>query len=262
MPNTSRFAWEYPTEGQKDWFNIFESLMNQMDVAVYASAENSDLILRGGGNISLNTSTNALSWDEDFEILSVLTGGVITIAAGSLPSFLDGKIAYLNIARPVSGSRTGTLLLTDVLGVDSGKLFFAMRRGNTMYFRNHADRTAMSLFAKTDANAIVTASASAGGGTVSGSIPVGINSGAAWYFKAVAASNTVDSTFQFFSDAGMTQEVYSAVNKDAYTSPYEDKTTWYIGSVTGGLLYYKVTNDGANPSIYTLDIAGFGQLEG
>ena len=262
MPKTSRLLWEYPAESQTDWYNIFVSFVNAQDENVYASIENPDLILRGGGVVSLNTSTDVLTWTDDFEVLSMLTGGVITIPAGSLSNFVDGKVAYITVSRPVTGTRDGSLSLADTLGTDSSKLFFAMRRGSSVYFRNHADRAAMSLFDKTGSAALTTGSIVGSGGEETGSIAVGVTGGAGWYFRSIAASDTTDSTFKLYSDAAMTNEIFSAENKDAYTSPYEDKSTWYLGTLTGGLLYYKVTNDGSNASVYTVEIAGFGQVEG
>lgn len=262
MPKTSRMLWEYPTESQKSWFNIFVALMNSMDGNVYASLENLNLILRGGGDVSLNTSTNVMTWTEDFEILSMMTGGVITIPAGSLSNFLAGKIAYVSVSRPVGGSAEATLSLADTLGTDDSKLFFGMRRGDVLYLRNHADRAAMSVFDKTGSEQITTGSIADSGGEETGSISIGVTKGSGWYFKATALSDTTDSTFKLYSDAGMTNEILSAENKDAYTSAYEDNSSWYLGSVTGGLIYYKVTNDGANASIYNIELSGFGQMEG
>lgn len=262
MPQTSIWGWKYPTEGQKNWYSIFQTRMNQQDFDVWAAYENPNLVLRGGGTISLDTGSDELTWDEDFEILSMLSGGIITIEAATLTGFTDGKIACIEISRPVSGGVVATLEVANVLTTETSKLFVAVRRGNAVYFRNQATRDAVTFVNKTGAKKITSSVVSDSGGTVSGSIQVGAVEGSMWFLKATALGNTVDSSIEFFSDVGETDRLYEAPNKDMYSASYEDRTTWYIGPLTNGLLYYKLTNDGANSSAYEIELSGIGRMEG
>jgi hypothetical protein len=260
MPRTSKLGWIYPTEGQKAWYDIYGALITQQDADTYAAYEDPNLILRGGGNIILNESTDELSWDEDLEILSMLTGGVVTISAGVLSDFEDGKIAYVEVSRPVTGNRTLTLSVGDTIGSNRNNVFVAFRRGGMVYMRSSANQDALAVVDRWDSKKVVTSSVLSGGGTVSGSVPTGVVLGSMWRLRVTALGNTVDSTIQFFSDAGMTNELYIASNKDCYTSPFDDGASWFLGNLTNGLLYYKITNDGLNDSVYDVEFVGIGEM--
>jgi len=260
---TSRWQWVYPTEGQTSSpvaYDIIETLFNQQDADVYASYENMNLILRGGGTVSLDSETDVLSWTEDFEILSLMTGGRITIEAGNLSGFLSGKIAYINVARPVAGIATATMQIADNIATDTSRLFICMRRGNAVYFRNHADRSAMSYVDYMGTRKITTPVAAASG-SVDASVSVGVIDGSVWMLRVKALGNTVDSTIRFFSDSGLTNEIYKAANKDCYGTPHEDRVPWYLEPDSGGYIYYKIDNDGASDSAYEIEFSGMGRLD-
>lgn len=136
MAKTSLLKIIYPEEDQNPFWVIFEAMINQIDGFIYPSLENPHLILTGGGTVTLNTGTDTLAWTEDFQLLNTMTGGKITIAAGSLIGFTDGKTAYVTASRPVAGSVTGTLAITDVLGIDTSKIFIALRQGSSVLLRS------------------------------------------------------------------------------------------------------------------------------
>lgn len=109
----------------------------------------------------------------------------------------------------------------------------------------------------------VTASAAAGGGTVDGSIDLGVGIGIMAGLQVTANGNTVNSDIKFFSDAALTNRIYLAAGKDCFTSPHEDRTSWGMFSFGNDLedrkLYYKITNNGANPSTYDIEVVGTGR---
>jgi len=259
---TAKLGWIYPSEGQETWYQIFQTLIGQQDADVYSALEDPNLWLRGGGIISLDAGADELTWTEDMEILAMLTGGIITITADTLTGFEDGKIAYVEVARPVVGSRELTLQVADTIGDNRNNLFIAVRRGDTVYMRNQVNRASVALVDTFGALKTVTSSAASGGGTVTGSIAVGVAQAGMWRVKVVANGNTVDSTVKFFSDQGMTDQIYEAANQDCYTSPYEDRNPPWFGTLTDGLLYYEITNDGANSSTYDIELAGMGEMAG
>ncbi len=262
MPTTPKTGLIYPTEEQKPFWNIWEAFMSQLDAALYVSLEEPNLVLRGGGIVSINTSTDAMTWTEDLELMNLLTGGLVTISANSLSGMEAGKIAYVEVSRPVSGSTSGTLLCSDSIGDDLNKVFVAIRRGDDLYMRNHVNREAMISFSKWNTSKIVTASASASG-SVNGSIVVGVEEGAIWRTRITANGDTADTDIRFFSDAGLTEEMYTALTKDCYPdSPrtyHDDRVPWWCGQLTDGILYYRFDNNGANASTYDIEIAGFGK---
>jgi hypothetical protein len=266
MPYSDKLGLIYPGEYQDPFWDIWQAFIGQLDSILYSAGEDPNLYLRGGGEVTLDTGTDELTWTEDFELLNMLTGGKVTIEASTLSGFEDGKIAYITVSRPVTGAKVATLAVADTIGTPSDKtgtarVFIVLRTGSALYLRNFANRAAIGVVDKWDTKKVTTSSAAATGGTATGSIAVGIVSGAIWRLQVTALGDTTDSTIQFYSDAGLTDELYLASNKDCYTSPYDDRTPWFIGNLTGGLVYYKITNDGSNPSVYELELAGMGTLE-
>lgn len=112
---------------------------------------------------------------------------------------------------------------------------------------------------------ITTGTATAGGGTVQGSILLGTNSGIVYGLRVRSVGNTVLSTIEMFADSARLDRTYLASNKDCYTSPYHvDRTPWMLQSfdndLVGGLLYYTITNNGANASTYIIEVVGEGRV--
>lgn len=240
--------------------SIFETMINQQDGDVWAALEEQSIYVSGGGTISLNTGTNVLSWSEDLILLSMLSGGKVTIPAGSLSGVTDGKVVYAAVSRPIIGSVSSALAVGDVISSLSSKSVIGTRSGTNFYMKNAANREAFMSIDHWGTGKVVTSSATSGGGTVTGSISVTVSDGTVQRLQVTANGNTVDSTIQFFSDAGMTDELYSAENKDCYTTPHDDRVPWWFGYLTSGLLYYKITNDGANNSTYDIEFVGFGKI--
>lgn len=260
MPQTPRMGYLYGAEEQDPWYDIHVAFMNQLDNDQYASFEDPSLILRGGGNISLDAVANELTWTAKFELMSMLTGGIMTIQPATLTGFEDGKVAYVEISRPLIGVKTGTLAVADNIGGNRNYVFIALRRGSVVYFRNHVNRTAFHMYDFLGMSKITTALALAGGGTVDGSINLGVDSGSNWRLSVKALMDTVNTSIEFFSDVGLTDRLYFAPNKDCYTSPHDDRVPWWFGTLTSGLIYYRLTNHGANNSTYELELVGFGPM--
>jgi hypothetical protein len=259
MPLTRKLGWIYPAETQRDWMDIWDTLMNQQDTDVYSAIEDPNLYLRGGGEIYLDTALDILYWDAPMEILSCLTGGVVAISAGSLVGFTDGKIAYVQVSRPITGNVVLTLQVADYIGSDRNKIFVAMRRGDVVYMRNNVNRVAMAEIDKWAAKKVTTLSVSPAGDWKTGSIRTGVSKGSIWRLQVKALGNTVDSSIWFYSDFAMSNVLYESLNKDCYTTPFYDGEFWYM-ETTSGLLYYKVKNDGANASIYEIEMSGIGMV--
>jgi len=260
MPTTDLLGILFPTEDQVPFWDIYKAAMGQFDSLIYASLENQNLILTGGGTVTLNTTTNELTWTENFHLLNLTTGGKVVVEAATLAGFEDGKTAYVTVSRPIAGSVLATLSIADTLAAkDTSKVWMALRVGSAVNMRSNVNRANLVPFTYFDATKIVTAEAASGGGDVTGSIALGISNGDMWRLQLTAVANTVDSTIQLYADVGMTDLLYEAANEDCYTSSYDDRASKWIGGLTDGLLYYKITNDGANNSTYNLEISGFGE---
>jgi len=128
-----RLRWPYPEPNQQVWFDVFEAMVGAMDSSGYASREDRHIIVMGGGYFLLDS--DILSWTEDVELLAAITGTKWIIPAGSI-NLADGEMTYLNLDRaPVTNS---TLTLQKGIKVPStdSALFFCIRVGDIVYFRN------------------------------------------------------------------------------------------------------------------------------
>jgi len=254
MPTTDLMGIEYPSENQDPYWDRFKAMMNQVAHKMYKNLEDPNLVLRGGGEVTLDGDT--LTWTENFEIMSMLTGGIITIEADTL-TLEDGKIVYVEVSRPVQGVSTKTFQTIDTLtSGDEDKVFVLVRRGSNLYFRNNL----VGLKDLRDPAKFTTGSIASGGGSEDGPIDIGFDFASVWMFK-VTATGTVNSDIQFFSDVGLTDKVYEALAKDC-TAPYEDLSQWFTKNLTDGKLYYKITNNGASASVYNIEFVCLGKVGG
>lgn len=241
-PTTSRMGFIYPARGQSPFFDVFQALMNQIDAAVWAGVEDPNLVIRGGGNIVLDVAADELSWTEDIEILSLMTGGKITIeAVGSpLTGFEDGKIAYVEVARPVSGASIKTLQIADTIGDDRNAVFVALRSGTDLLLRNAGRPSAVEV------SGVTSGSVADSGGTASGSFLVGSDAGLCAIFRATetAGASTAVVLELYDDDPSTGNLVYQGASWDADAADYVDKDVFGFDGLTNGKLWWKVTNNG------------------
>jgi hypothetical protein len=118
-------------------------------------------------------------------------------------------------------------------------------------------------FALAGATKVTTGSAGAGGGTVDFALPVGVRTGQAWRLRIRAIGNTVNSDIALYADAGRTDVIWPATAQDCFTAPYMDCKVGFPllatdGSALDGNLYGTITNNGANPSAYEVEVWGAG----
>lgn len=135
MPTTPKMGFQFPTFRQKPFWDTWEAFMASIDSAIWASIENSGLLLEGGGAITLDTGSNALTWTAAFHIYDLVTGGKVTIDPGTLSGVTDGKIAYVSVSRPIIGNQLLTMAAADTLSNDVNKVFIGIRRGTDMILR-------------------------------------------------------------------------------------------------------------------------------
>jgi hypothetical protein len=109
-------------------------------------------------------------------------------------------------------------------------------------------------------NKITTASCTAGT-YVSGSIDLGVSTGIVERLRVKALSNTTNANIEFYANAGLSDRIYLAENKNCYIG-HIDSTPWAIGSMdsdlVSDLMYYKVTNSGQLASVFTIEMRGSG----
>lgn len=139
MPNTNRMGWTYPTEYQVPYYNLIETFYSNIDLSVYALREDNHLVLTNstpaGVTLSDAPSIDTFAWTADFILLNMLTGGTITISAGSI-ILEDGKILAIDVSRPITGNSVKTFSVENTIGSDENKIWIAVRRGTLVYLRN------------------------------------------------------------------------------------------------------------------------------
>jgi len=257
MPTTSRLGWKYPTEDQKDWWDVWVSLANQMDADVWASFENSFLLLRGGGDISLNTVTNTVTWTADLYLLSLLSGMAARVPAGS-ETLEDGNIAYIEISRPLAGNFDTTLQVTSNPLISQNQrntVFVMMRSGSELIMRPfQAQPPSITFDDEFDTGSIA--------------------SGGAYWEREINIGSIKTGTFQLVQlslDTGTSTDadillydrdpsdidavtLYQATGKDVTVDPFKDPNIWWGEVNVQGSLWARVYNQGGTATSFKLRV--------
>ena len=140
MPLTSRMKWSLPTEDADPWYAAIVALFGEVDASVYASREDRNLILMGGGNITWTLGSHTLSWSEPLRIISPIAGLLCIIEAGSAVLDSDGRMLYAPVVRyPQDGNKTITAAVGSQVPTATNpndQILFAVRYGDLIYWRN------------------------------------------------------------------------------------------------------------------------------
>lgn len=135
MPKTPRLGMIYPQENQKPWFDLFTSFANSIDAALYASREDRNYILEGGGVVSW--SAGVLSWTESIYLASPYTGYRLELPTSESPVTINaGQFLYVLVTRAAGAVVTLEAKVSSVLPSSNDALLLAVRRGDVLYFRN------------------------------------------------------------------------------------------------------------------------------
>jgi hypothetical protein len=135
MPNSPRMNWPYPTETQKDWYLAFEALVAAMDASAFASREDRQLILAGGGTVTWLTASSTLAWGDDLKIVSPITGFQVVIEDASV-TISDGQVLYAVLTRAPTDNVIATPVVAGQVPSTDTALILAARVGDKIYWRN------------------------------------------------------------------------------------------------------------------------------
>ena len=137
MPNTNKMIWPFPNKDSDPWFESFLSMVTGMDSSGYASREDRNIILDGGGNVSFTASTGLLQWTAPIVLISPINPYKETIPTGFV-NLQDGQFFYVNVTRaPTGGISLAAFVATQVPNTDDAYVI-AVRDGSAVYFRNGA----------------------------------------------------------------------------------------------------------------------------
>ena len=150
MPTSSgRMGWPVPDEGVDPWYDAFLGLVGAVDTSGFASRENAGILMTGGGQLSLNSTTGVMTWQSDINIFAPITGYLWTlpgpeITGGGTVTIQNGQVLYVNLNRAPTGNTTlGVLTASQIPNTDNAFLL-GIRIGTKVYFRNGAVLTAGS----------------------------------------------------------------------------------------------------------------------
>lgn len=140
MPLTPRAKLPYPDQNRDPWFDIFVQLVQRLDAAVFATWEDRNIIVMGGGVFTWNAGTNTLTWTAPIEVTSSVVGFLWTIEAGSL-TIADGQFAYFQAVRSPTSSttlilQTGSKVPNTSTQEPTDSILICVRRGTQLYFRD------------------------------------------------------------------------------------------------------------------------------
>lgn len=135
MALSPRMGWSYPNENVNPWYEAFKSLVLAMDVSGYASREDRNLIIVGGGLVSWDAGTSLLSWADVIQVLSFITGYRVQTAANTV-TMDDGYVLYLSVTRSPTSNVTVSVVVDDKIPTDDSAFVLAVRSGTNIYWRN------------------------------------------------------------------------------------------------------------------------------
>lgn len=167
MSQTSpRMLWPFPEQYQDPWWEVFVDLIRAMDASGFASREDRNLIMSGGGLLSWSASGGGLSWTEDFLVFSPSTGFFSRIVADSV-ALNDGQVIRAEIVRHPGQNNNVAAEAANIAKNTDDSLLLGIRIGTNFVFRN-----GMILQDGTVIQAVDFFSGGGGGGGGSGSFKV------------------------------------------------------------------------------------------
>ena len=135
MPNSPRMGWPYPAENAEQWFKSFESFVNAMDTSGFASREDRQFILAGGGTVTWNSTTGTLEWTDDLHLVSAISGFRISAEAASV-TLTEGQLMYVTVIRAPTQNITTTPSIGVQVPDTDNSVLYAARIGDRLYWRN------------------------------------------------------------------------------------------------------------------------------
>lgn len=136
MSTTPRTKIPYPEPDAEPWMSMFESMMLALDNALYASREDRNVVISGGGTLTFNATTGVLTWSDTISILAPITGYLWNIPAGNV-TLSDGQLFYISVTRGPQSSQTFTPSVDSIVPSDGDtQLLIGWRKGTVVHFRD------------------------------------------------------------------------------------------------------------------------------
>lgn len=125
--------WPFPNREDNPWYDGFVDFIRSVDASGFASREDRNLILSGGGILTWTGSV--LTWTAPFQVFSPSTGFFTMLAAASL-AVADNQVIRAEIVRhPGQNNVVAAEVAAFALNTNNS-LLLGMRRGTSFYFRS------------------------------------------------------------------------------------------------------------------------------
>jgi len=135
VPNTSKMQWSYPGQDDDPWYEKFRQMVVGQDSSGYANREDRQIIMGGGGDVTFDSSSGALTWSAALDFYSLISGFKVSVAATTVV-IADGEVIYLNLTRaPTQNLTVSTAAASQVPNTDNA-MALAVRVGTTVYWRH------------------------------------------------------------------------------------------------------------------------------
>lgn len=258
MGTTPYMGIPFPDDEDDPFLIPVEAFFNGVDAWLQTISELGDLIL-SAPKCSFVLTGDVWNWGADITFTSPRTNEVITVAAGALTLLVD---QYAYVVPSVHPLTTETLVPVAGAFVPRGAIVLAHRN---LYGVALGRDNAVDIYSLiSGGSGWSTGTIANGGGVETGSFYLGVRNGRIGKLAVEAGAATVNSDIEFFSDAGLTDMVYQALAADCSTTAFVDLASWPVagwkGELIDGLLYYRITNNGANPSRYSIEMEGSGTI--
>lgn len=138
---SAREGIPYPGRTEDPFYDAFKAMVNAMDIRHYASREDRNLLLTGGGTFSFVIAgpIGTLSFTADLDILSATTGFLEAVLPTSI-ELEDGEFFYVNLVRaPLTEVVLGIGIATSIpSGAPTDSFVLGVRKGTRVIFRTGA----------------------------------------------------------------------------------------------------------------------------
>jgi hypothetical protein len=128
-------GWPYPDFRKDPWFEQIKALFQAQDASVFATREDRNLVIMGGGTVSFDAATGVLTWGAALELNASITGFLWTIAAGNI-TLEEGEVMYVDLARAPTANVAVVASKASKVPPTDAAVMFAIRHGSRVYFRD------------------------------------------------------------------------------------------------------------------------------
>lgn len=132
--HSPRMSWGYPSEDADPWLEDFLAFVRGTDASAYAAREDRNMLLMGGGLISWDAASGALTWAAEIELLSPNTGFLNRIPAGSV-TIADGQVVFGSVARALGMNASLAVSTGSFAPSTDNAIVLCIRRGASIYWR-------------------------------------------------------------------------------------------------------------------------------